>query len=110
MIPGSTFIDYLPMFEADAQTEVIVIIGEIGGSDEEIAAQYIKNYVKKPVVALIAGKNAPRGTSMGHAGAIVAADGTGSAENKEVKLSQAGAIIAESTEDIVKIVSGILKK
>ena len=110
MIPGSTFIDYLPMFEADTQTEIIVLIGEIGGSDEEIAAEYIKNYVRKPVVALIAGKNAPRGTSMGHAGAIVSADGTGSAENKEEKLAQAGAIIAESTEDIVKIVSGILKK
>ena len=110
MIPGSTFIDYLPMFEADAQTEVIVIIGEIGGSDEEIAAEYIKNNVKKPVIALIAGKNAPRGTSMGHAGAIVAADGTGSAENKEEKLARAGAIIAESTEDIVRIISGILKK
>jgi succinyl-CoA synthetase alpha subunit len=110
MIPGSTFVDFLPLFEADSQTEVIVLIGEIGGSDEEIAAEYIKDNVKKPVVALIAGKNAPRGTSMGHAGAIVSADGSGSAENKEEKLARAGVSIAESTEDIVRIVSGLLKK
>jgi succinyl-CoA synthetase alpha subunit len=104
MIPGSSFIDFLPMFENDEQTKIIVLIGEIGGSDEEIAAEYIKKHIKKPVVALIAGKNAPKGTSMGHAGAIVSADGTGSAENKEKKLSEAGVIIAESTEHIVKII------
>jgi len=104
MIPGSSFVDFLPMFEKDDQTEIIVLIGEIGGSDEEIAAEYIKKYIKKPVVALIAGKNAPKGTSMGHAGAIVSADGTGSAENKEKKLAEAGVIIAESTEHIVKII------
>src|SRR4030043_2099027 len=104
MIPGSAFIDYLGMFEADLQTKVIVLIGEIGGSDEEAAAAFIKENVKKPVVALIAGKNAPRGTSMGHAGAIVSADGTGSAEKKEEKLSQSGVIIAESTEQIVQII------
>lgn len=104
MIPGSTFIDFLPMFESDPQTKIIVMIGEIGGSDEEIAAEYIRSHIKKPVVALIAGKNSPRGTSMGHAGAIVSADGTGSAENKEEKLSAAGAAIAESTEQIVQII------
>ena len=107
MIPGSTFIDYLPMFEADKQTEIIVIIGEIGGSDEEVAAEYIKNNVKKPVVALIAGKNSPKGISMGHAGAIVSADGTGSVEKKEEKLKEAGVIIAESTEHIVSIISSL---
>ena len=104
MIPGSTFIDFLPMFESDSQTKIIVMIGEIGGSDEEIAAEYIRSYIKKPVIALIAGKNSPRGTSMGHAGAIVSADGTGSAENKEEKLSQSGVIIAESTEHIIQII------
>ena len=104
MIPGSTFIDFLPMFESDSQTKIIVMIGEIGGSDEEIAAEYIRSHIKKPVVALIAGKNSPRGTSMGHAGAIVSADGTGSAENKEEKLRQSGVIIAESTEHIVNII------
>ena len=92
------------MFESDSQTKAIVMIGEIGGSDEEIAAEYIKSHTKKPVIALIAGKNSPRGTSMGHAGAIVSADGTGSAENKEEKLRQVGVTIAESTEQIVQIV------
>lgn len=107
MIPGSTFIDFFPMFEADSQTKVIVLIGEIGGSDEEDVAKYIKNHIKKPVVALIAGKDAPKGTNMGHAGAIVSADGTGNAENKELKLTEAGVYIAESTEHIVKIIEEI---
>jgi len=103
MIPGSTFVDVLPDFEADPETRAIVIIGEIGGSEEELAAAYIKQHVTKPVVALIAGKNAPKGRSMGHAGAIVAADGTGSAENKEKVLRDAGVTIAESTQHIVDI-------
>jgi succinyl-CoA synthetase alpha subunit len=103
MIPGSTFVDLLGDFEADDETKVIVMIGEIGGSEEELAAEFIKKYVTKPVVALIAGKNAPKGKSMGHAGAIVSADGTGSAENKEKVLGEAGVHIAESTVDIVDI-------
>lgn len=103
MIPGSTFVELLPDFEADEQTKAIVLIGEIGGSEEELAAEYIKKHVTKPVVALIAGKNAPKGKSMGHAGAIVSADGTGSAENKEKVLRAAGAHIAESTVHIVEI-------
>lgn len=103
MIPGSTFVDVLPLFEADRDTKVIVMIGEIGGSEEELAAEYIKKHVTKHVIALIAGKNAPKGRSMGHAGAIVSADGTGSAENKEKKLREAGVFIAESTQHIVEI-------
>lgn len=103
MIPGSTFVDILPLFEADEETKAIVMIGEIGGSEEELAAEYIKHYVTKPVVALIAGKNAPKGKSMGHAGAIVSADGTGSAENKEKALRAAGVHIAETTAGIVDI-------
>ena len=109
MIPGSTFCDILPLFEADQETRAIVLIGEIGGSEEELAAAYIKDQVSKPVVALIAGKNAPRGRSMGHAGAIVAADGTGSAANKEECLRAAGVHIAESTAQIVEILAEILK-
>jgi succinyl-CoA synthetase alpha subunit len=109
MIPGSTFIDILPLFEADPETKAIVMIGEIGGSEEELAADYIKNHVSKPVIALIAGKNAPKGRSMGHAGAIVSADGTGSAENKEQKLKEAGVQIADSTANIVEILEQILK-
>lgn len=103
MIPGSTFTDLLPLFEADPETKAIVMIGEIGGNEEELAAEYIKNHVTKPVVALIAGKKAPKGKSMGHAGAIVAADGTGSAENKEKALRAAGVHIAETTTGIVDI-------
>ena len=103
MIPGSTFTDLLPLFEADPETKAIVMIGEIGGNEEELAAEYIKNHVTKPVVALIAGKNAPKGKSMGHAGAIVAADGTGSAENKEKALRAAGVHSAETTTGIVDI-------
>ena len=103
MIPGSTFVEMLPFFEADPDTKIIVIIGEIGGSEEEIAAEYIKEKVTKPVVALIAGKNAPKGTSMGHAGAIVSPDGEGSAENKETALKDAGVITAEGTEHLVEI-------
>lgn len=102
MIPGSAFIDLLPDFENDEETKVIVIIGEIGGSEEEAAAEYISRHVTKPVVAHIAGKNAPRGKSMGHAGAIVSADGTGSAQSKENALAAAGCYIAESTSDIVE--------
>lgn len=109
MIPGSAFVDVLPLFEADAETKVIVIIGEIGGGEEELAARYIKQHVTKPVVALIAGKNAPKGRSMGHAGAIVSADGTGSAESKERMLRDAGVHIAESTVEIVRIVQSLLK-
>jgi succinyl-CoA synthetase alpha subunit len=107
MIPGSAFIDLLPDFEADPQTRAIVLIGEIGGSEEELAAGYIGAHVTKPVVALIAGKNAPRGKNMGHAGAIVSADGTGSAENKERALKAAGVHIAESTTHIVEILQGL---
>ncbi|MDO4548641.1 MAG: succinate--CoA ligase subunit alpha [Clostridia bacterium] len=103
MIPGSTFADVLPDFNADPQTKIIVLIGEIGGNEEELAAEYIKKHVNKPVVALIAGKNAPKGRSMGHAGAIVSADGTGSAQNKELALADAGVIIAENTQHIVDI-------
>jgi len=103
MIPGSTFVDVLPDFEADPQTRAIILIGEIGGNEEELAAAYIKLNVHKPVIALIAGKNAPKGRSMGHAGAIVEADGTGSAESKEKALREAGVHIADNTQHIVEI-------
>jgi succinyl-CoA synthetase alpha subunit len=103
MIPGSTFLDMLPFFEADEETDIIVMIGEIGGSEEELAAAWIQEHGTKPVVALIAGKNAPKDTSMGHAGAIVSPDGEGSAENKETVLRAAGVHIAEGTEHLVEI-------
>ena len=108
MIPGSTFVDLLPLLEEDDQTDVIVLIGEIGGSEEEKAAEYIKAHVTKPVIALIAGKNAPKGRSMGHAGAIVSPNGEGSAEMKEAKLTEAGVRIAESTTHITDLMKEIL--
>lgn len=108
MIPGSTFVELLPDLQADPETKAIVLIGEIGGGEEEKAAAYIKRHVTKPVVALIAGKNAPKGQNMGHAGAIVGADGSGSADNKEKALAEAGCHIAESTEHIVNILERII--
>lgn len=109
MIPGTTFVELLPDFEADPDTKAVVIIGEIGGSEEELAAAYIKEHFSKPVVALIAGKNAPKGRSMGHAGAIVSADGTGSAEHKEKALRDAGVYCADSTQHIIDILLKLKK-
>ena len=103
MIPGSAFVDVLGDFQADPDTKAIVLIGEIGGNEEELAAVYIREHVTKPVIAMIAGKNAPKGRSMGHAGAIVSADGTGSAQGKEKALADAGVRIAENTQHIVDI-------
>ena len=107
LIPGSTFVDMLPDFENDTQTKAIVIIGEIGGSSEEEAAEYIKDHVTKPVVALIVGKNAPRGAVMGHAGAITGIGGQGGAEGKEKALRDAGCHIAQNTAHIADILTGI---
>lgn len=107
MIPGSSFVDLLPLFEADEETKVIVLIGEIGGNEEEKAAEYIREHVTKPVIAFIAGKNAPAGISMGHAGAIVSADGTGSAQKKEQALLAVGVHIADSTGRIIEILKQI---
>ncbi|MBC7787940.1 MAG: succinate--CoA ligase subunit alpha [Methylophilaceae bacterium] len=94
-IKGLNFIECLGMFEADPQTEAIIMVGEIGGSDEEAAADYIKNYVTKPVAAYIAGQTAPKGKRMGHAGAIITG-GSGKAEDKIRALELAGAIVASS--------------
>ncbi len=109
MIAGSSFIDLLPLLENDPDTEIIVIIGEIGGSEEELAAQYISEHVTKPVIAFIAGKNAPPNRSMGHAGAIVSPNGEGSADNKEKALRKAGVHIAETTVQISEIAERLLK-
>ena len=108
MIAGSSFSDLLPLFEEDPETKAIVMIGEIGGNEEELAAALIRERITKPVVALIAGKNAPKGRSMGHAGAIVSADGTGSADSKIRALSEAGAVIADSTAEIVSCLHKIM--
>ncbi len=108
VIPGASFLRLLPLFEADEQTRAIVMIGEIGGTDEEMAADYIRDHVKKPVVAYIAGRNAPKGKKMGHAGAIVSLGGAGSAQSKIEALSRAGVQIADSPSHIVELLGKLL--
>ena len=107
-IPGSSFIDFLPLYEEDSQTDIIVIVGEIGGSDEEIAAEYIKEHMKKPVVAFIAGEAAPEGKVMGHAGAIIAPGGEGGVKYKRKVLQDAGVHMIEKLSEIADMVSSIL--
>ncbi|MEZ0232991.1 MAG: succinate--CoA ligase subunit alpha [Methylophilaceae bacterium] len=94
-IKGLNFIECLQMFEADAETEAIIMVGEIGGSDEEAAAEYIKSHVTKPVAGYIAGQTAPKGKRMGHAGAIISG-GSGKAEDKIRALELAGVVVASS--------------
>lgn len=98
-INGTDFLDCLDLFEADPQTEKVVLIGEIGGSDEEKAAEYISSSMTKPVVSFIAGQTAPPGKRMGHAGAIIER-GTGTAKEKIKALKEAGVKVAKDPEEI----------
>ena len=97
---GTTFMDAIMAFNEDPKTEAFVMIGEIGGDAEEKAAEYIKEHVKKPVVSFIAGRTAPPGKRMGHAGAIVSG-GTGTAAEKKKALEAAGIPVADRPMDIV---------
>jgi succinyl-CoA synthetase alpha subunit len=106
-VKGLNFIELLEMFNQDNETHGIIVIGEIGGADEEAAAAYIKSNVKKPVVAFIAGRTAPPGRRMGHAGAIISG-GEGSAEGKISALKAAGVAVADSPATIGETMAKVL--
>jgi succinyl-CoA synthetase alpha subunit len=103
-IIGTKFIDVLQMFQDDPATEQVVMIGEIGGTDEQVAAEFIANHMTKPVVGFIAGQTAPPGRRMGHAGAIISG-GEGTAEEKIAALKEAGASVARHPDEIAAIVA-----
>ncbi len=108
-IIGTNFIDVLQLFERDPQTEGIVLIGEIGGDAEIQAAKFIKEHIKKPVAAFIAGQTAPKGKRMGHAGAIISG-GSGTAAEKMAALEEAGVTVAKSPADIGLALKTALEK
>jgi succinyl-CoA synthetase alpha subunit len=107
-IKGLNFIECLQMFEADDETEAIIMVGEIGGSDEEAAADYIRSYLTKPIAAYIAGQTAPKGKRMGHAGAIISG-GSGLASDKIRALENAGVVVATSPAGMGEAVQAAIK-
>lgn len=108
-LPGSTFVDILRLFQEDADTEAVVLIGEIGGTAEQEAAIFIKEQMTKPVVAFVAGATAPPGRRMGHAGAIISGS-SGRAQEKIAALEAAGAVIAHSPAEIGMTVKKTLRR
>jgi len=108
-IVGSTFVDLLELFENDPQTDLVVLIGEIGGTAEEEAAQFVKDHMTKPVVAFIAGQTAPPGRRMGHAGAIIAG-GKGTAAEKMEALTKAGIAVVKNPAEIGTTTKKILEE
>jgi succinyl-CoA synthetase alpha subunit len=108
-VNGTNFVDVLKLFQADGKTEAVVMIGEIGGTAEEEGAAYIKAHMTKPVVAFIAGAQAPAGKRMGHAGAIVSG-GQGTAEAKKSALREAGAHVVDSPAEIGATIARVLGK
>lgn len=107
MVVGSRFIDILQLFENDPLTDVVVMIGEIGGGEEEAAARFVSDHMTKPVIAFIAGQTAPEGKRMGHAGAIISGN-TGGAMGKIEALRGAGVQVADYPEQIADLVAEIL--
>jgi succinyl-CoA synthetase alpha subunit len=107
-IIGTDFVDALELFEADPDTHAVVMCGEIGGEDEEEAARYIGEYMDTPVAGFIAGRTAPPGKRMGHAGAIVSGSGTGTAESKISALNDAGVPVGDTPEEVASHVEDFL--
>ncbi|WP_318569064.1 succinate--CoA ligase subunit alpha [Salinigranum marinum] len=107
-IIGTSFVDALELFEADTETKAVVMCGEIGGEDEEQAAQFIAREMDTPVAGFIAGRTAPPGKRMGHAGAIVSGSGTGTAESKIEALNDAGVPVGDTPEEVADHVEGFL--
>jgi len=107
-IVGTSFIDALDLFQKDPQTEAILMMGEIGGTAEEKAAEYVKKHVTKPVASFIAGQTAPPGKRMGHAGAIISG-GSGTAKEKIAALRAAGILVADSPADLGVTVQKAMK-
>jgi succinyl-CoA synthetase alpha subunit len=108
-IKGLNFIECLELFQKDPETEAIIMVGEIGGNDEEAAADFIKHHVSKPVAAYIAGLTAPKGKRMGHAGAIISG-GSGKAEDKITALEAAGCVVADSPAGLGEAVLAAMQR
>ena len=108
-IKGLNFIECLELFEKDPETEGIILVGEIGGCDEELASEYIQSHVTKPIAGYIAGQTAPKGKRMGHAGAIISG-GSGKAENKIKALEKVGVRIASSPSDMGNMILSALNE
>ncbi len=108
-IIGTNFIDVLSLFQKDRKTKAVAVIGEIGGTDEEEASEFVKKYMSKPVVGFIAGRTAPPGKRMGHAGAIISG-GTGTAEEKIKAFQKAGISVAKTPAEVANLVKKVLKK
>jgi succinyl-CoA synthetase alpha subunit len=107
-VPGTTFVDVLRAFQADAETHAVMMIGEIGGDGEERAAEYIRNEMTKPVVAYVAGVTAPEGRKMGHAGAIVSGS-RGTAKAKMEALTAAGVVVAKNPTEAGELMVGVVR-